>query len=85
MYEAEVFNCWWLIPLVLIGLCFIGFRGCCAGRSRYLPGPEDHKSDADAGSALEILGRRYVRGEIDEKEYRRKHEIITRTDEGETA
>jgi putative membrane protein len=69
MFATEGFNLWWLIPIVLIGLCFFGARGCCSGRRH---------------SALDILSGRYARGEIDDEEYERKRKAITQERKGET-
>lgn len=84
MAGTEVFDYWWLIPLFLIVLCVFGSKACCAGRGQrneYLP---DKKAAADSASALEVLSRRYARGEIDDEEYQRKKELITQTSKGET-
>jgi len=83
MSGAEVFNYWWLIPLVLICLCVFGARGCCVGRGpryRYFPG---RNAEPDTISPLEILSRRYARGEIDDEEYQKKREAITQSSKGE--
>ncbi len=83
MFGTEGFDFWWLIPLILIVLCFFGARGCCfGGRQRIEDRPEPNKGTT-SGSALEILNRRYARGEIDEVEYEKKRYTITQTKKGE--
>lgn len=71
MFGAEGFELWWLFPLLLIVLCFIMMRGCscCAGGDR-------DRGDR-SGSALEILNKRYARGEIDTREYERQKKNLT--------
>lgn len=84
MIGAEWFDYWWLIPLILIGLCFFGARGCCAGRRHHTEGRSEVNSGNSPGSALDILDRRYARGEIDDEEYGRRKETITQGKKGET-
>jgi uncharacterized membrane protein len=77
MSGFEPFNFWWLIPLVLIGLCIFGVRGCCAGSRHWRETLPGQRKGAGSVSALEFLNRRYARGEIDDEEYQRKSETIT--------
>ena len=53
---------WWIIPLIMMGLCFLAMRkgGICCGMW------EGHRSD---GSALDTLDRRYASGNIGGIEY----------------
>jgi len=84
MFGMEGFDLWWLIPLILIVLCLFCARGCCIGRRHRFAGRPDRSDESPSGSALEILDRRYARGEIDEEEYERKIKAITREKRGET-
>lgn len=78
MWATEGFHYWWLIPLILIALCFFWGKGCCfRRRDRFTDDPS--KTDE---TALEILDKRYARGEIDEQEYERKKERITQKTKG---
>jgi len=53
---------WWIIPLAMMGLCFLAMRkgSICCGMW------EGHRSD---GSALDTLDRRYASGNISGIEY----------------
>ena len=72
MFGTEGFDLWWLIPLILIGLCLFMARGCCFGRRHRIGNRPERTNEATPDSALEILSRRYARGEIDDEEYERK-------------
>jgi uncharacterized membrane protein len=56
---------WWLIPLAMMGLCFLAMKkgSICCGLW------EGHRSD---DSALDILDRRFASGEIGGSEYEEK-------------
>ena len=56
---------WWLIPLIMMGLCFRAMRkgGICCGMW------EGHRSDS---SVLDTLDRRYASGKIGRIEYEEK-------------
>ena len=61
---------WWIFPLVMIFLCFVFMRGCM-GRRMCGWGPR-------AGdSALDVLSKRYARGEIEQEEYEKKKKELT--------
>ena len=83
MFGAEGFNYWWLIPLILMCLCVFGSRGCCARRGQRYGYFLGRNTEPDTGSSLDILSRRYARGEIDEEEYHRKSKAITQSSKGE--
>jgi putative membrane protein len=58
---------WWIFPLVMIVLCFVFMRGCMGRRM----------CGWGSDSVLEILDRRYAKGEIDRDEYdEKKSELI---------
>jgi uncharacterized membrane protein len=69
---TEGFELWWLIPLILIGLCLFWARGCCFGRRHRSEGGPERNSETTSDSAMDILSRRYARGEIDDEKYERK-------------
>jgi len=83
MFGTEWFDLWWLIPLILIALCLFCARGCCFGRRHRFAERPERSAENSSGSALDILDRRYARGEIDEQEYERKRSAITREKRGE--
>jgi len=65
------FTWWWIIPIVMMILCFFMMRrhgGCTPGWSRSHP---------NAGSAREILDKRYALGEISQEEYEEKKRHIS--------
>lgn len=66
----------WIFPLIFLGVMLLivylifgrgGFQPPCAGRNAHDGGPGDQKPD----SPLEILKRRYARGEITKEEFER--------------
>jgi len=83
---------WWIFPLmffIMIILMFIfmmrrGGMGCM-WRDRMMDRPEFRDAmkrslDAPSESALEILNKRYAKGEIDKQEYEEKKATITRSE-----
>ncbi len=71
---------WWIFPLLMIGmvvLCFFMMRGHM-GSMMCRPGfrsPRSHGEDA-SDSALDILNKRYARGEINKEEYEEKKKVV---------
>jgi uncharacterized membrane protein len=80
MYGSEFTwnSYWWIFPVVMMILCFFmmrgrrGFRMCCFG-------PHDIENDRTrkTESAIDILDKRYVSGEIDKEEYEEKRRTLT--------
>lgn len=90
-HEGHGHEFWWIFPLmffiIMIVMCFLMMRrggmGCMwCGRRMGGPGFRD---DMERGrgersqSALEILDKRYARGEIEKQEYEDKKAAITRS------
>jgi len=79
-YESFMkgFAWWWLIPVVMIVLCFFMMRGkgalmmCGFGSRR----ATDKRANAFSDSAMEMLDKRYALGEIDKKEYEEKKKVM---------
>ena len=65
------FGYWWVFPLIMIFFCLLFAR---RSRGRWMQGccsPRDFME-----SPLEILNKRYARGEIDRGEYEEKKKTI---------
>ena len=80
MYGSELcaFSFWWIVPIVMMILCFFMMRGRrgtvmggfgCCGR--------DWQKAKGAQSAKDILDRRYASGDIDKTEYDEKKRTLT--------
>jgi uncharacterized membrane protein len=54
---------WWIFPLVMIFFCFFFMRRGC---SRWMCGFGD---SGTGESAMDILNKRYAKGDIDQGEY----------------
>ena len=68
------FSLWWLLPIVMVVICFLVMRrwGCpmmsvCGSRK---------KQGDESDSAMEILAKRYARGEISREEYEDGRRLI---------
>ena len=81
MYGTELctFSFWWIVPVVMMTLCFFMMRGrrgtmmmsgfgCCGRDRRQAKGTE---------SSMDILDRRYASGDIDKTEYEEKKRTLT--------
>ena len=80
---------WWIFPLffivLMIVMCVFMIRGGgmgCMWRDRRMGSPESHdltkrSEGKSAESAMDILNKRYARGEIDRQEYEEKKAAIT--------
>lgn len=66
---------WWIFPLAMLFLCFLFMkRGCSRWKCCWHNYQEEE-------AALEILNRRFARGDIDNSEYEEKKEkILTMTE-----
>ncbi len=84
MFPCSGFNFgyWWIFPIIMIGmmaLCFFMMRGHMGSM---MCGPGNRKKDTrgeeSRSSALDILNKRYARGEVDKQEYEEKRSDIAR-------
>ncbi len=76
---------WWIFPLVMIGMmvfCFFMMRSHM-GSMICRPGFHNpcRPGENAADSALDILNKRYARGEIDKEDYEVKKKVIAGTTE----
>lgn len=72
------FSFWWIIPIVMMILCFLMMRGrwgsmMCGFGSRCIDSQQTRASD----SAMDILDKRYASGEINLEEYEEKKKTLT--------
>ena len=88
-HEAHGHSFWWIFPLMFFVIMIVIFifmmrRGCmgCMWRDRMMDRPEFRDTikrslGEHSESALEILDKRYARGEVDKQEYEEKKAAIT--------
>ena len=76
--EFSNFSFWWLIPAVMMALCFLMMR---RRKGSMICGLGSHTKDSHrinpSDSAMDILDKKYAAGQIDEKEYEKKKIILT--------
>jgi putative membrane protein len=80
MYGSELFgfSLWWIVPIIMIIICFVMMRGrrgsmMCGFGSRVVDGQQTEVAD----SAKDILDKRYASGEINKDEYEEKKRTLT--------
>ena len=76
--EASNFSYWWIVPIVMMILCFLMMRGrmgrmMCGFGPRGINNNQTRKSD----TAMEILDKRYASGEISREEYEERKSVLT--------
>ena len=69
----------WLFPMIMFGVMIIFFflffrRGGC--RPPWWNPGEHHREDGNTDTALEILKKRYVKGEITKDEFEQMKKVI---------
>ncbi len=70
---------WWIIPLIMMVLCFFMMRRRWRYRIRCARlgiRPKNKHGINPKDSAIDILSKRYALGEIDQKEYEEKKGVL---------
>lgn len=67
---------WWIIPLVMMFFCFFMMRGARGSSMCGFGFRDTEQNDNKSDVALEILEKRYARGEIDKEEYEEKRRTL---------
>ncbi len=79
MYGLEtcVFSFWWIVPIVMMILCFFMMRKRkWTMTGGFGPCSRNWQQPKGAESAMDILDRRYASGDIDKAEYEDRRRII---------
>ena len=80
MYDSGLtnFSFWWIIPVIMMILCFFMMRGRrgtmmrgCGSRG------VDNRQTRIPESAIDILNKRYASGEINKEEYEEKKRTLS--------
>lgn len=65
---------WWIFPLVMMVLCFFFMRGCSCRSDQGSYGLGPWRSPRE--SPLDLLRKRYAKGEIDQQEYEERKKTL---------
>jgi uncharacterized membrane protein len=86
MYDSALtsFSLWWIIPVIIMVLCFLMMRGCKASMMcGFGPSSIENYQAGNSDSTMEILDRRDASGEIDKNEYEEKKSALKQASETE--
>jgi putative membrane protein len=79
MLDPELcnFSLWWIIPIVMMAICFFMMRGrmgsMMCGRGSNV---SDSHNISHSDSTIDILDKRYAAGEINREEYEEKKRVL---------